>query len=737
MKRILVVLLVMAAAQAFGASYYVSQSGGADSNPGTQALPWQTLAKVNGSTFSPGDTIYLKRGDTWTEPLVPPSSGSSGNYITFDAYGSGPAPKITGYYDLGSSWTNMGSNVWKAPITGATAMNYVSFNNVWGQKQTSQANVLVDRDWYFSGTFIYVHAPSNPVAYYGGPIVAIMMSMGQLIYVNGKSWLRFQHLDLSWFDYFGVNVAGASDHVVFANMASSGMVPAGTLPHGFYVNASPAPTDIKFYNDDAHMNYDGFRFDGTAGASSIALVNCAGFANRDSGLVDNTGGVTYSYSHFYANNVAILPSQDVQGGTAGLGNIAADTDPGVLSFSRYPARDTLTVDDVGESAGTEAYINSILPQFASRNLRLSTAATTGYPISLTDVQNWFNAGHDVNSHSWSHQYYTNTTAMNMRYTGTGTAATLTISGNRLMTSVTGGPGDENLSIDLTNPQYDTMAELVAYINTQSSYTATKGTGLRDVAHSVGLADVGSQDIKTAAYAVQFDKQRLVTDEMTTSKAWLEANVTGPAPVTIYVYPDGLEDSQTESYAAAAGYRGARGSLSMGLGSNYVYSKGVNIQNIVSLGLDSWAGLTAAQVDAKIAALLFKQRAWGYPVGLFLHYNQPPTASLSATEVGYVLDSLKNRGALVMRNSELISWLATTYPTPSSTKYQSTQPGGPVTAQRKLTSPDKGAGRNDLGAQYAMDLAGNNRAGVWDIGAYQIIATSVGGKTAVKGTGKIQ
>lgn len=60
----------------------------------------------------------------------------------------------------------------------------------------------------------------------------------QGIYVNGKQWLVFQHIKLDWFDQFGVNVAGASDHLVFANMESDGMVPAGMLPHGFYGNAT-------------------------------------------------------------------------------------------------------------------------------------------------------------------------------------------------------------------------------------------------------------------------------------------------------------------------------------------------------------------------------------------------------------------------------------------------------------------------------------------------------------------
>src|SRR5271165_4987429 len=94
-----VLSLVMSSATASGITYYVSSSSGNDSNSGTSASSsWQTIAHVNGQTFQPGDSILFKRGDAWNESLAPPSSGSSGNPITFDAYGTGAAPNVTGYY---------------------------------------------------------------------------------------------------------------------------------------------------------------------------------------------------------------------------------------------------------------------------------------------------------------------------------------------------------------------------------------------------------------------------------------------------------------------------------------------------------------------------------------------------------------------------------------------------------------------------------------------------------------
>lgn len=79
----------------YAATYYVDQTGGNDSNNGTtEGTAWKTINKVNTSTFQPGDNILFKRGEVWREMLVPPSSGTAGNPITFGAYGSGDNPKI-------------------------------------------------------------------------------------------------------------------------------------------------------------------------------------------------------------------------------------------------------------------------------------------------------------------------------------------------------------------------------------------------------------------------------------------------------------------------------------------------------------------------------------------------------------------------------------------------------------------------------------------------------------------
>ncbi|HTC95451.1 MAG TPA: hypothetical protein VK699_18540 [Terriglobales bacterium] len=78
-------------------SYFVDCNGGSDGNPGTsQSAAWQTLAPVNATQFAPGDSILFLAGCTWTGTLHPGGSGTNGNTITIDKYGTGALPHIDG-----------------------------------------------------------------------------------------------------------------------------------------------------------------------------------------------------------------------------------------------------------------------------------------------------------------------------------------------------------------------------------------------------------------------------------------------------------------------------------------------------------------------------------------------------------------------------------------------------------------------------------------------------------------
>lgn len=138
-------------------TYYVD-CGGSDSNLGTStSAPWQTLAKVNNSSFSPGDSVLFKAGCTWREQLTVSSSGSAGKPVTFGAYGTGPAPIISGA-DLLSSWTSDGG-LYCSPA--ATQPNQVFLD---GQRLTavSSESSLVTGTWWWDSSNSRICALGNP-----------------------------------------------------------------------------------------------------------------------------------------------------------------------------------------------------------------------------------------------------------------------------------------------------------------------------------------------------------------------------------------------------------------------------------------------------------------------------------------------------------------------------------------------------------------------------------------------
>ena len=93
----LALLAVPARSSAIGAgtSYYVDSNTGNDSNSGiSPTQSWKTLAKVNRTTFAPGDTILFKSGSRWTGQLWPKGSGKQSQPIVIDKYGGEEKPVI-------------------------------------------------------------------------------------------------------------------------------------------------------------------------------------------------------------------------------------------------------------------------------------------------------------------------------------------------------------------------------------------------------------------------------------------------------------------------------------------------------------------------------------------------------------------------------------------------------------------------------------------------------------------
>ena len=133
------ILAIPSAEAATNTTYYVSTSG-SDSNAGTStASPWKSLAKVDATTFQPGDRILFQAGNAWTGQLWPKGSGASGAPITIGSYGSGARPSFAGAGKVADTvklwnqqyWTVTGIDVSNnAPSTGTAVANLGDFRGI-------------------------------------------------------------------------------------------------------------------------------------------------------------------------------------------------------------------------------------------------------------------------------------------------------------------------------------------------------------------------------------------------------------------------------------------------------------------------------------------------------------------------------------------------------------------------------------------------------------------------------
>ena len=146
--------------EAKAATYYVDYTNGNDNNAGTQDLPLKNhpwMSTFSGAiSLSAGDTVYMKRGETWSvsnptaDFVTIAASGTAGSYITTTAYGSGERPLIkiatntakNVVYGAGKSFIkfdNLHIEHWSASDYGPNTKDGIQF------RKDGQGNVPHDR----------------------------------------------------------------------------------------------------------------------------------------------------------------------------------------------------------------------------------------------------------------------------------------------------------------------------------------------------------------------------------------------------------------------------------------------------------------------------------------------------------------------------------------------------------------------------------------------------------------
>jgi parallel beta-helix repeat protein len=92
----IVALVGLSNTASFATNYYVDPSSSSTTANGTLANPWKTIAQVNSGTtaLNPGDSVFFKRGQSYSGRLTISRSGSATAPIVYTNYGTGNLPEF-------------------------------------------------------------------------------------------------------------------------------------------------------------------------------------------------------------------------------------------------------------------------------------------------------------------------------------------------------------------------------------------------------------------------------------------------------------------------------------------------------------------------------------------------------------------------------------------------------------------------------------------------------------------
>ena len=475
---------------------YHIKNGGNDSLAGTTpATAWETLDKARAhqaASGAEGDEYALAGGSAWYGEQL--KNGRSG--IRWRAYNPSPGsrmtpPIVSGALDLATGdWTDQGSNVWTATITGVTAaLAHLFFGGIHGLLQATAGAVNAAYEWHFAtGTSVLtVYSVGNPTTIYGTMRLVILDQVWDL---NDKDDCSCDGIDLrDW------GAGGTFPGAVYAA--------AGTAPERCKLNRCHVDNGALAALYPAVRNIGGLLLevnhcdiirvknviDNLAGTSLAAGNKIAGIAGY--AFTTTTGTITYRRNRGFgiaAVSAAAAGSSVVDGGD----NVFTE-DPKVRRHNRIAANVlmSLSVDDLGEYPGSQRFLEEALEAIRVREGRdraryplgigVTPAGLAASEVTAALIRKFRDLGAEILNHSWSHQpYAASGAALQVRHLTESvgaTTATLTIAANALTTSIDSAT---DLNLDLTNALQDTWLELAAKINAHTSGLALQYVGTGNV-----------------------------------------------------------------------------------------------------------------------------------------------------------------------------------------------------------------------------------------------------------------
>jgi autotransporter-associated beta strand protein len=226
------------APRALATTYYVSPTGN-DNNTGTSSSsPWQSVTKIDATTFQPGDQILFQAGGNWYGSLNATSSGTAASPITYGSYGSGADPTFWGSNIVSASSfqpvsgaTNTYTYSTSTPVTSFFVNDQFTHSASLVSGQTTDAGNIsyVENNpntWYYSSSTskLYVNTGSSITSGNGNVYSAAVRA--NAINCNALSNVIFQGLETNetaaYNGGYGINVMSSNNIVVQNCIAMNG-----------------------------------------------------------------------------------------------------------------------------------------------------------------------------------------------------------------------------------------------------------------------------------------------------------------------------------------------------------------------------------------------------------------------------------------------------------------------------------------------------------------------------------
>lgn len=352
MKKIpLIFLFLLICSTANATPYFVNQTSGNDNNNGTSTgAAWKTVSKVNSSSFSGGDTISFNKGDTWAEQLTVPSSGSVGNVITFNTYGSGAAPKLTGDPTLRVLDINNKNYI---TVTGleldATGVTYDAVKIEGTSSYIILTNCLIHnapQQGILTTTLVNNVSILNNTIYSNGTDI----SHDHGVYIEGPNNLVSRNTVYSNKAY-GIQIyndgGGSSSNTInYNNIYSNGNVTLG-ITHGGGIVLTD--TSGSAYYNSIHDNTLGIYCE--IACLNNTIYNNTITGNTKYGLYTDAGSTNLIFRNNIIYNNAVADWQDESSVNTTQDHNLIGVDPVFISASNYNLQATSTAINAGLDLG--------------------------------------------------------------------------------------------------------------------------------------------------------------------------------------------------------------------------------------------------------------------------------------------------------------------------------------------------------------------------------------------------